>query len=174
MIENAATDKVTELVGDAIARGEVEAGLGYNTIGAVAAWRFAAERGLEVALGGDRDPRPSALYRTAGDHGELARFAGVLEGVGVRPPWACPDCAVLPGTRHEDGCDVSRCPECGRQALMCDEHRDAGTQVWTGRWPGELEVEEGLAKDLNHLALCAFGPEPILLWDRDTQRFAKP
>ena len=37
MLHNATTDQVTEAVGNAIARGEVEADLGRSTIDAVAA-----------------------------------------------------------------------------------------------------------------------------------------
>lgn len=174
MRHNASIKDVTVAVSDRIHAGLVPAGPGYNAIGAYAAWEFAKERGLEVSLGGVKEPLPSALYPLAGDPDELPATAKILTDAGIAPPWDCPDCAVPPGTRHEDGCDVGRCPACGQQALGCDKHLDAGTQVWTGRWPGEAEIEDGLAKDLNHLAMCAFGPEPILLWNPDTQMFGKP
>lgn len=64
----------------------------------------------------------------------------------------CPDCGVVEGARHQVGCDVTRCPDCGRQRLSCDRHPNAGWGRWQGRWPGEAEVEEGLAADLNELA----------------------
>jgi hypothetical protein len=76
------------------------------------------------------------------------------------PDRACPDCAVSVGTAHEDGCDVARCLATGRQRLMCDgfpgvalndaragepvsiQLHDCGREIWTGRWPGEVECEE--------------------------------
>lgn len=58
----------------------------------------------------------------------------------------CPDCGVMPGVCHEDGCDVARCAWTGLQRLACQvlwrEGDDCGHDLWTGRWPGELECEE--------------------------------
>lgn len=39
---------------------------------------------------------------------------GAAEG---RP---CHDCNVAPGQPHHDGCDVERCPRCGRQLIGCE------------------------------------------------------
>lgn len=67
----------------------------------------------------------------------------------------CPDCAVEPGVRHQDGCDVARCTATGEQHLGCPgelhahDGREYGEhegrcqpEIWGGRWPGELECEE--------------------------------
>ena len=32
----------------------------------------------------------------------------------------CHDCAAVKGEYHGPGCDVERCPLCGRQAMGCD------------------------------------------------------
>lgn len=55
----------------------------------------------------------------------------------------CPDCAVPPGTIHQDGCDIARCRLTGQQRLQCDHVKedDCGT-VWTGEWPGVVECRE--------------------------------
>ena len=78
---------------------------------------------------------------------------------------ACGDCAVEPGQPHQDGCDVARCTVCGWQRISCDHgSSDAGWgHIWTGRWPGDEEVEEGLAPELNDLAMR--GATGQLRWD---------
>lgn len=78
---------------------------------------------------------------------------------------SCHDCGVQPGFAHTDGCDVARCTVCGFQRIGCEHgNKNVGWgQVWTGRWPGEIEVEEGLATDLNDLAAKA--AQGVLRWD---------
>lgn len=61
----------------------------------------------------------------------------------------CPDCQVLPGQAHEQGCDVEHCSVCGGQRLMCGVFGGDGCpghnpalMVWTGEWPGKLACRE--------------------------------
>lgn len=68
----------------------------------------------------------------------------------------CPDCGVVPGKPHKDGCDVERCSVCGAQRLMCQSllskwdcgGHDRFYAKWTGFWPGSLEAE-ALGVDMN-------------------------
>jgi hypothetical protein len=60
----------------------------------------------------------------------------------------CPDCDAVPGQLHRPGCDVERCPYCGRQMIACEHSHTAAERPpdddrlpWTGRWPGEAECE---------------------------------
>lgn len=65
----------------------------------------------------------------------------------------CPDCTAVPGTPHQDGCDVERCSVCGRQHLSCGcEGHDKVFARWTGFWPGTLE-SQALGVDLNEFYL---------------------
>jgi hypothetical protein len=101
----------------------------------------------------------------------------------------CPDCGVIPGQRHDDGCDVSRCPECGMQALRCKTDvllghigSEPAQSVWTGEWPGIAECREfdwytdvvgvGRTEDLNRLAFAGLSGQ--LNWDKQTERWVKP
>ncbi|WP_460307623.1 hypothetical protein [Actinocorallia aurea] len=85
------------------------------------------------------------------------------------PP--CGGCRALPRTPHIDGCAVARCTECGLQRIAC-AHGDADAgwgQRWTGRYPGEDDVERFGLADLNDLAdRIAAG---MLMWDRNGQRW---
>ena len=80
----------------------------------------------------------------------------------------CPDCAVEVGHHHEPGCDVARCKRCGRQELSC-EHAVMPMTRWTGLWPGDVEVAEGLAADLVDLYVeQSYGR---LVWDITAERW---
>jgi hypothetical protein len=82
----------------------------------------------------------------------------------------CPDCGVVAGEEHEEGCDIARCmnPETNKyqQALGCDCGR-CGRDVWTGLWPGVQECyDRGLVVmdphgnksfDMNALSLLGNG-----------------
>lgn len=61
----------------------------------------------------------------------------------------CPDCGVVPGQPHEDGCDVEHCSVCGLQRFGDDcEGHDPLFSRWTGLWPGVAEAA-ALDVDLN-------------------------
>lgn len=98
----------------------------------------------------------------------------------------CPDCRVAPGDRHQRGCDVARCKECGQQAIACEDHNSEQTS-WTGEWPGVQECRElgwwvrwgppwtrttaddpDAWPDLNRLAM---GRMQGLRWDSDRERW---
>jgi hypothetical protein len=84
----------------------------------------------------------------------------------------CPDCSVAVGEKHDHGrCDVERCKRCGWQALGCAHVEDTPATTWTGTWPGEIEVSEGLADDLNDLARKHVRGD--LVWDRDKERLVR-
>jgi hypothetical protein len=109
-------------------------------------------------------------YRRS-DPPPLADVGRVRRAGHADAPVLCPDCAVPPGVAHVPGCDVARCTVCGMQALFHAEH-DPGHQVWTGRWPGEEEVDEGLASDLNDLYRRAARGD--IVWSQERSRFVAP
>jgi hypothetical protein len=47
----------------------------------------------------------------------------------------CHDCNAGPGQLHHDGCDVERCPGCGRQMLQCGGEPDPEYEALTGLKP---------------------------------------
>jgi hypothetical protein len=49
----------------------------------------------------------------------------------------CPDCDVLPGQLHDEGCDVARCSVVGGQRLTCEHPGRECNTVWSGEWPTE-------------------------------------
>lgn len=103
----------------------------------------------------------------------------------------CPDCQVLPGEPHLEGCDVAPCPVCGMQRLQCEEHAYAEVfSIWTGQWPGKAECERldwwayfvpyrgwircekdhpEARHDLNRLVRA--GATGELVWSRDKQEW---
>ena len=83
----------------------------------------------------------------------------------------CPDCNAALGEKHEDGCDVERCPHCGGQALGCVgfNPNDPRLEPWTGKWPGEADCErfDRSLPDINRLlAEC--------IWNAERQRWEQP
>ena len=49
----------------------------------------------------------------------------------------CPDCGVGTGKIHHHNCDIPICPECGVQAIQCDEHTN--NIIWDGLTPNTKE-----------------------------------
>lgn len=99
------------------------------------------------------------------------RICQALIEAGHLPLPDCADCGVTAGQPHTPGCDVARCKLCGWQDVgdhaSCPDDRPS--TIWTGRWPGELEVEEYGLADLNELeSLTRAG---FLCWDRDDERW---
>jgi len=85
---------------------------------------------------------------------------------------SCPDCGAASGEHHNGNCDVARCKGCGFQMIQCDEHLGMATTRWWGEWPGDTEVELGLADDLNDLYRKA--NTGALVWDVALERFVRP
>jgi hypothetical protein len=63
---------------------------------------------------------------------------------------SCPACGAKAGERHQLGCDVEQCPECGRQLLSCIHYMfgavepppDEERLPWPGVWPGVQACRE--------------------------------
>lgn len=81
---------------------------------------------------------------------------------------ACHDCAVPPGQPHVDGCDVARCTACGMQRIGCDHGgSDVGWgSLWTGIWPGYIEVAMYGLPSLNEVTFGATWSRRFQLWLR--------
>ena len=148
-------------------------------------------------------PRVREYLRRASNSAGLTADQ-VAQAVAAQLDAPCPDCGVRPGQRHENGCDVSRCPECGHQALACGLHRESGQSTWTGEWPGDAECREfgwwarwtlttqysrngrpdsgpSVRCDADHpdahpdlTRLTLAGIRGELRWDRDRERWVRP
>jgi len=111
-------------------------------------------------------PQIDAAYPAAN------RIFNALVVAGHMPTPTCGDCGVAAGEMHQPGCDVARCKNCGWQDIgahagHCPDNRPS--TIWTGRWPGEVEVEEYGLKDLNEMASLA--AQGLMRWDRDAERW---
>ncbi len=54
----------------------------------------------------------------------IGKSPGVHTEIGVLYYWreqVCHDCSAKPGELHKLGCDMERCPFCGRQLISCGE-----------------------------------------------------
>ena len=67
---------------------------------------------------GRLDPEQTE-YAIGGKQYARVRYGDEADNWGAdqRP---CHDCAVVKGQYHVPGCDVERCPRCGRQTITCD------------------------------------------------------
>ena len=63
----------------------------------------------------------------------------------------CPSCGAKPSELHKLGCEVERCPRCGRQLYLCIHYLLGAVKPpppneermpWTGEWPGVSECRE--------------------------------
>lgn len=134
-------------------------------------------RVIVEALAGDPDPsieQIDALSATG------YRILNALISAGHLPVPDCGDCGVAAGQPHSPGCDVELCKNCGWQAIACgcpgeeDDHtwhKNIPSTIWTGRWPGEIEVEEYGLKDLNELA--SLGRQGLMKWDSAAERWVR-
>jgi hypothetical protein len=105
-----------------------------------------------------------------------------------RGPDCCPDCGVVPGSLHIDGCYVERCPVCGLQAFSCGHDATERRMRWTGEPPGWAQCREFgwyavLRADVGWTpcAADALGATPDLnrlysecRWNVDAQRWERP
>ena len=64
-----------------------------------------------------------------------------------RGPRRCGDCNVVKGQIHHHGCDVERCPACGRQSIMCG-----------CLWAGEEHLDEYWVEEMEERFLLV-GPD---------------
>lgn len=86
------------------------------------------------------------------------------------PGRPCPDCAVLVGHAHEDGCDIAACTLCGHQRITCAHVFGEGGwgQIWDGTMPGVADARR-FSVDLNELGRMANAG--LVEWDQTHQRW---
>lgn len=135
----------------------------------VAAEKAAPIRVIIEALTGRPDP---GIPQIDDAYPVANRILNALIAAGHMPVPTCGDCGVAAGEPHIPGCDVARCKNCGWQDIGDHDGRcpdDRPSTIWTGRWPGEVEVEEYGPKDLNELAMLA--ADGRMRWDRDAERW---
>ncbi|MEV4861445.1 hypothetical protein [Streptomyces ossamyceticus] len=76
----------------------------------------------------------------------------------------CPDCHVMPGRPHTDGCDNARCTACGEQRITC-AHRGSDTG-WGQIWDGPTEPPAAPTQRRTLTLNCnTCGTGGITVWD---------
>lgn len=130
-----------------------------------------AVRVVVEALAGIPDP-------TLDQVSELApaayRIVDALIAHGHLPVPVCGGCGVESGTQHQGGCTVARCKNCGWQYVGdhgqgCRPSERNATTIWTGSWPGDVEVEEFGLVDLNELYSLA--RQGFMRWSSEHERW---
>src|SRR5438094_440740 len=83
--------------------------------------KFVLHNGVEVLEGWPESIKAAqeiTTYLIGGKHYARVRYGDEKEDWGANKQ-PCHDCAVSKGQFHVAGCDVERCPACGRQVITC-------------------------------------------------------